>query len=89
MSIDVNDTISWCEEELAGVEFGDARLDTRLIDTAIQLSGQPLSSINQACGDWVDTKAAYRLFDNEKVTLDKKCCVRTKCARENGWRHVI
>lgn len=71
MSIDVDDTISWCEEELAGVEFGDARLDTRLIDTAIQLSGQPLSSINQACGDWVDTKAAYRLFDNEKVTLDK------------------
>lgn len=57
----------WSRTEFAGVDFGDKRLNVRFQKTAEKLSEQPLSSINQACGNWADTKAAYRLFDNEKI----------------------
>lgn len=57
---------SWCHEEFESIDFGDKRLNARLIQTTAMLSEQPLSSINQACPSWVDTKAAYRLFANER-----------------------
>lgn len=59
---------SWSEAELAGAEFGDQRLKKRLIKIATEVFKQPLASINQACEDWADAKAAYRFFDNQKVT---------------------
>lgn len=62
---------SWCEEEFESVEFGDQRLKSRLIKTAERLSEQPSQPINQACESWADTKAAYRLFQNEKVDADE------------------
>jgi hypothetical protein len=61
----------WCEYELQGVSLGDKRLDWRLIDTAAKLSSQTCGSISQACDDWADTKATYRLFDNKKTTAKK------------------
>lgn len=32
---------------------------------------QPLATINQASEDWADAKAAYRFFDNKKVTSEE------------------
>jgi len=61
----------WSKFEFAGVSFGDKRLDMRFQRTVGKLSEQPLSSINQACGDWAASKAAYRLFDNDKVDTKK------------------
>lgn len=61
------EAISWCAEELSGVDLGDKRLNARLVDTATKLTAQPQAPINQACEDWADTKASYRLFQNEKV----------------------
>ncbi len=40
----------------------------RCIKLSEAFLNQPSVPINQACEDWSDTKAAYRLFDNEKVT---------------------
>lgn len=57
---------SWCEEEFRSVELGDGRLKSRVIKTAEKLSEQPSQPINQACESWADTKAAYRLFQNQK-----------------------
>lgn len=57
----------WCAEEFSSADFGDTRLKVRFIKTAEQLARQPERPINQACTDWADTKAAYRLFANEKV----------------------
>jgi hypothetical protein len=51
--------------------LGDKRLTARLIQVADELEAYPQSSINAACGDWAATKAAYRLFDNPKVTAAK------------------
>ena len=59
--------VGWCKDEFADAELGDKRLNIRLVKLAQQLSNQPLSSINQACQDWADTKAAYRFFDNPRL----------------------
>lgn len=58
----------WLREEFTGVDLGDKRLDRRLIKTAELLGKSPVSPINEACGDWASTQAAYRLFDNDKAT---------------------
>jgi hypothetical protein len=58
----------WVLQEFAGVDLSDKRLDRRLIKTVQQLAQSPISPINEACGDWASTQAAYRLFDNPKVS---------------------
>lgn len=57
----------WCRQEFAFVQLGDQRLNQRLIQTAAMMAQQPLASLNQACPAWSDTKAAYRLFANDRV----------------------
>jgi hypothetical protein len=59
--------IQWAKDEFAQVDFGDARLNARLIKIADSLSESPESPINQACGSWAESKAAYRFFQNENV----------------------
>lgn len=61
----------WCLDEFATVELQDARLNRRCGELAVQLGIQPNGPINQACEDWADTKAAYRFFDNDKVTPER------------------
>lgn len=61
----------WLAYELSQVSLGDKRLEWRLLDTASKLAANTMGSINQACEDWADTKASYRLFDNKKTTAEK------------------
>lgn len=49
------------------MDFGDKRVNERFIMTAERMLSSPESSINQACIGWAETKAAYRLFDNDRV----------------------
>lgn len=60
----------WAEEEFKDVRFGDKRIESRFNSAAKKFSNQPQVPINQACNDWADTKATYRLFHNEKVKPD-------------------
>jgi hypothetical protein len=60
--------VSWSEEEFSNANFGDKRLKKRLVKIAAESLKQPLATINQASEDWAGAKAAYRFFDNEKVT---------------------
>jgi hypothetical protein len=50
-----------------GVELGDARRTRRLIKRVDDLSAVPTGSIPRASGGWAETKAAYRLLDNEAL----------------------
>lgn len=59
----------WAVEELADVDLGDKRLNTRLMKICDSFSESPESPINQACADWAETKAAYRFFQNESVEV--------------------
>ena len=62
------ESVEWVSQEFAGVDLRDKRLDRRLVKTAAQLAKSPGSPINEACGDWASTQAAYRLFDNHRAS---------------------
>ncbi len=63
--------VSWSEAEFSEAKFGDKRLNKRLVKIAAGSLKQPLATINQASEDWADAKAAYRFFDNRKVTSEE------------------
>jgi len=62
---------SWAKEEALGVKFGDKRLDDRMVILLSELGNRPFLSIPAACGGRAEMKAAYRFFDNDKVTFEK------------------
>ncbi len=64
-------TPSWSRQEFAGLDLGDTRLNNRLVDIADAVAAEPMSPISTACGDWSAVKAAYRFFDNDKVSAEK------------------
>src|SRR5262245_35975572 len=55
---------------MASVELNDRRLNERLATLLGALGEHPTASIPAACGGFNETTAAYRFFDNEKVTFD-------------------
>lgn len=57
-------------DELWGIDLGDRRLNERAVKLLETLSRQPMVSINAACGGLAETTAAYRFFDNDKVTAE-------------------
>jgi hypothetical protein len=59
----------WAAKECATADFGDVRLSQRLVSLVAELTEHPQSSLPEALGQWSSTKAAYRFFSNEKVTV--------------------
>ena len=68
----------WAMEEFAGVNLGDARLNQRLVKLATRFADKPTASIPGACGDWSETQAAYRFFEQSS---DQK--------RKLGWEAIL
>jgi Transposase DNA-binding/Transposase Tn5 dimerisation domain len=62
------ESVEWVTQEFARADLRDKRLDRRLLKTAEQLAKSPSSPINEACGTWASTQAAYRLFNNPKAS---------------------
>ena len=62
--------MNWAEEEFGQANLGDERLNRRLIHLAIQRGRAPNASISQSSQDLAGTRAAYRFYDNEKVTME-------------------
>jgi len=56
--------------EFRGIALGDERLNKRCVELAKALGKHPDESIPQSCGDWGATKAAYRFFENDRVTRE-------------------
>jgi hypothetical protein len=61
----------WAKEEMATVNLNDKRLNRRLQRVLSDLGEMPTASIPAACGGGKEMAAAYRLFDNPKVTYQK------------------
>ena len=59
---------SWIDQELAGCEFADVRIGKRFGMLMKQLSKGLGQTLPLACGDWANTKAAYRFLDNDRVS---------------------
>lgn len=62
------ESVEWVTQEFVRADLCDKRLDRRLVKTAQQLAKSPASPINEACGNWASTQAAYRLFNNPKAS---------------------
>jgi hypothetical protein len=66
------DPVDWVEEELGTVELYDSRLKRRLFSMTRDFYSKPLAPITEACsGSQAKTKAAYRFFANERVSMDQ------------------
>jgi transposase-like protein/transposase Tn5 family protein len=80
----------WAKEELGSVALGDKRRTARLIKLCGRLAEMPESSINHACGDWAQTKAAYRFFGNDNVNVQNILTAhRAKTAERAGQHRTV
>ena len=62
----------WCLDEFADVELKRRTAKSSLWRVGGATGDAAYSEpINHACEDWADTKAAYRFFDNKKVTAEE------------------
>lgn len=62
--------VPWAMEEMRTADLGDKRLNERLTVVLSALGERPTASIPAACGGLDEMIAAYRFFDNEKVTYE-------------------
>ena len=58
-------------DEVRGAEFGDRRLTNRLGVVIEQLGAKPNMSVPAATHGRAEMEAAYRFFDNNKISLEK------------------
>jgi hypothetical protein len=61
----------WASEEMKSADLEDKRLNERLCKVLSALGERPTASIPAACGGLDEMTAAYRFFDNEKVTYER------------------
>lgn len=61
----------WAEEEMFRAAWQDRRLNERLLRVLSDLGERPQMSIPAACGGHSEMAAAYRFFDNKRVTPEK------------------
>jgi len=69
-------------EELTDIRLGDLRLNRRARRLLAKLGDKPTARIPAACGGWDETRAAYRLFDNPKVTAEAVLAPHLACTEE-------
>jgi hypothetical protein len=66
----ISDTKAWANEMFGECELGDKRRTKRLLEVAELVAENPAASFPDQFEEWKDLKAAYRLFDSEKVTFE-------------------
>ncbi len=79
----------WIQLECAHAEFGDQRLRPRLGRLLADFVRQPQASIPQACGTWSQTQAAYRFFDNDKVSMNSILASHQQTTLERMRSHRV
>lgn len=69
----LSDARQWASIQFGPARLGDPRRTRRLVHFAAAMAEDPAGSIPRICGNWADTKAAYRLFRQEQVTFETVC----------------
>ena len=83
------DPLDWVEEEFGTVELYDPRLKRRFFSLTRDFYSQPQAPITQVCGSHAKTIAAYRFFNNERVTMDKLLRAHTEASIERIKAHKV
>jgi len=78
-------------EELFDINIGDERLNRRLILLGNRFLERPNASIPQSCEGWKESKAAYRLFSNNKLTCENMIDIHRQKTLERslGCKEVL
>ena len=79
----------WGNEETATVDFSDERLNKRMRVLPDRLGSKPIASLPVACKGWDETIAAYRFFNNEKVTDQKVLSSHRDATRKRMEGHKV
>ncbi len=79
----------WQEEELAGVDLGDRRLNARAVRVLGCLGQQPTRSIPGSCQSWAETLAAYRLLEHAKVTPERLLAPHAKATQARMGEYPV
>ena len=70
----------WAESEFALAQLGDQRRTQRLVKIAAHLAHSPGGTLPQAFPEWRQLKAAYRFFNQPKVTFEQ--------IQKPHWQHT-
>jgi hypothetical protein len=81
--------MGWASTEFETIDLGDERRNKRAIRLVERLSAQPTASVPRACGDWADTMAAYRFFNNKEIDWRAILGAHTDCARTRMAGHEV
>jgi hypothetical protein len=79
----------WTVEEMKTASLRDKRLNERLTKILSDLAERPTASIPAACGGKSETDAAYRFFDNPKVTYEEVLQPHIDQTRERIAQHEV
>jgi hypothetical protein len=60
----------WAQWNFGMCDLGDKRRTKRLVQVAEQVASNPSASLPNQIERWGDLKAAYRLFDSDRVTFE-------------------
>ena len=63
----MTESTHWADVEFAGLDLGDARLDSRAKRILARFSDKPSASIPKSCNGWGETVATYRFLENDAV----------------------
>ncbi|NBV29204.1 IS4 family transposase [bacterium] len=80
---------NWITEELSSVDLGDKRLDQRYAILLERFEAKPSLSIPGACKGWTETQAAYRFFNNPKVSKEMILAPHAQATRERMKSHPV
>ena len=80
--------MTWVESEMELADFGDKRLNQRAITLLERFISQPTASIPTACRGWKETLAAYRFFDNAKVSDANVLAPHIAATRQRMQEHA-
>ncbi len=79
----------WVRTETSSVDLGDERLNRRLELVLRRLAAQPEKSIPASSRGWSEAQAAYRFFDNEKVTPEKVLAPHREATVQRVRQHPV
>ena len=80
---------NWLEEEFKDAELGDRRLVNRLIQIGDAFFSNPTANVPQTCTGWPATKAAYRFFDHNEVSMEKIFAPHYKATEQRLRNHSL
>ena len=80
---------NWMEEEFGTATLSDKRLVDRLMRLGEAFFAMPTANIPQACATKAATKAAYRFFDNEQVSMEAILAPHFEATEQRMRNHEI